>query len=260
MCDGTFCYVKAGGVVARGHYYVTHGNGIMDKCHADFDEVTGKMLINGIKKVYGEDRYYVDGVLQKDAGVVRVGAYYYYVDEEGKIVKTPEVEVTNTNGILSAGTYKTGNNGILILDGVLTVNGQKLYYKNNKIGHRAGLVEWNGDFYYVIENGVLQTGFVTVKKTNNLKEYGVYEFDADGKMITDKNGFVDENGSTYYYVDGKRTYAGLVEVDGDLYYVAGDCKVVKGKSYYITHTNGLIEKSCHAVFDENGKLVRFGKK
>jgi len=260
MCDGTFCYVKAGGVVARGHYYVTHGNGIMDKCHADFDEVTGRMLINGIKKVYGEDRYYVDGYLQKDAGVVRVGAYYYYVDEEGKIVKTPEVEVTNTNGILSAGTYKTGNNGILILDGVLTVNGQKLYYKNNKIGHRAGLVEWNGDFYYVIENGVLETGFVTVKKTNSLKEYGVYEFDADGKMITDKNGFVDENGSTYYYVDGKRTYAGLVEIDGDLYYVAGDCKMVKGKSYFITHTNGLIEKSCHAVFDENGKLVRFGKK
>ena len=258
--DGAFYYAMGGGVIARGNYYVTKPNGIMDKCHADFDEVTGKMIINGIKKVYGADRYYKNGDLQKNAGVVRVGAYFYYVDEEGKIVKTPEVEVTKTNGLLSAGTYKTGANGILILDGVLTVNGQKLYYKNNKIGHRAGLVECGGDFYYVIENGELATGFVTVSKTNGLKDYGVYEFDADGKMLVDKNGFYDEKGSTFYYENGKRTYVGLIEVDGDLYYVAGDCKVVKGKSYYITHTNGLIAKSTHAVFDENGKLVRFGKK
>ena len=260
MCDNSFCYVIGNGVVFRdGHYFVKLTNGIMDSCHADFDE-NGRMLINGIKKTYDGDRFYKDGYLQKNAGVVRVGAYLYYVDEEGKIVKTPEVEVTNTNGILSAGTYKTGNNGILILDGVLTVDGKTAYYKDNKIGHRAGLVEYNGDFYYALENGVLATGFVTVSKTNGLKDYGVYEFDADGKMITDKNGFYDEKGSTFYYENGKRTYAGLIEVDGDLYYVAGDCKVVKGKSYYITHTNGLIAKSTHAVFDENGKLVRFGKK
>ena len=79
-------------------------------------------------------------------------------------------------------------------------------------------------------------------------------------MITDKNGFVDEEGGTYYYVNGKRTYAGLVEVDGDLYYVASDCKMVKGKSFFITHTNGLIPKSAHAVFGDDGKFLRYGKK
>ncbi|MBR5992486.1 MAG: CehA/McbA family metallohydrolase, partial [Lachnospiraceae bacterium] len=189
--DGAFYYAAGGGAIVRGNYYAKLTNGIMDSFHADFDEVTGKMIINGIKKVYGADRYYKNGDLQKNAGVVKVGAYFYYVDEEGKIVKTPEVEVTKTNGRIPAGTYKTGSNGILILDGVLTVDGKTLYYKNNKIGHRAGLVECNGDFYYVIENGELATGFVTVSKTNGLKEYGVYEFDADGKMITDKNGFYD---------------------------------------------------------------------
>ncbi|MBR5762297.1 MAG: endo-1,4-beta-xylanase, partial [Lachnospiraceae bacterium] len=247
MCDNSFCYVIGNGVVFRnGHYYVKLTNGIMDSCHADFDE-NGRMLINGIKKVYDGDRFYKDGYLQKDAGVVKVGAYFYYVDAEGYIVKDATVDVVKTNGRIPTGTYRT-EKGHLVLDGVLTVDGKTAYYKDNKIGHRAGLVEDNGAFYYVIENGALAKGFVTVSKTNGLKEYGVYEFDAEGKMITDKNGFVDENGSTYYYVNGKRTYAGLVEVDGSLYYVAGDCKLVKGRSYYITHTHGLISKSTYAVF------------
>ena len=222
-------------------------------------EETGKMLINGIKNVYGEDKYFVNGDLQKNAGVVKVGAYFYYVDKDGCIVKDSTVEVVKTNGRIPEGTYKT-RNGIIILDGVLKVDGKTTYFKNNKIGYKAGLVEYKGDYYYIVNAGEISKGFVTVHSTNGLKACGVYEFDAEGKMITDKNGFVEENGSTYYYVNGKRTYAGLVEVDGDLYYVAGDCKPIKGGSYYITHTNGLIEKSCHAVFDEDGKLVRFGKK
>ena len=118
---------------------------------SEIDPVTGKMIINGIKEVYGADRYYVDGDLQKDAGVVKVGAYFYYVGEEGRIVKEPEIEVVKTNGRIPAGTYKANANGVLILDGVLTVDGNTAYYKNNKLGHRAGLVEYNGDFYYVLE-------------------------------------------------------------------------------------------------------------
>ncbi|MCR5723371.1 MAG: hypothetical protein K6G72_13650, partial [Lachnospiraceae bacterium] len=95
---------------------------------------------------------------------------------------------------------------------------------------------------------------------HSLMDYGTYEFDADGKMIL-RTGFADdEEGVTYYYLNGKRTYGGLVEMDGDFYYVDGNCKVVKGKTYYITRTNGLIEKSVHAVFDENGKITEFKNK
>ena len=256
--DGAFYYAQGGGVISKGHYYITHGNGIMKSGHSDFDEVTGKMIINGIKEVYGEDRYYEDGDLQKGAGVVNVGGFFYYVDEEGRIVKQPEVEVVKTNGRIPAGTYRTTEKGILILDGILTVDGETAYYKNNRKAQRAGLVEYNGDYFYVIENGALATGFVTVKKTNDLKEFGTYEFAADGKMIM-KNGLVDEEGSTYYYVDGRRAYAGLVKIGEDLYYVKGTGEIAKGH-YYITHTNGLIEKSCHAMFGEDGKFLRFGKK
>ena len=256
--DGLFYYIKGNGEVAKGSYYISNGNGIVDKGHAQFDETTGKMLINGIKKVYGEDRYYVDGVLQKDAGVVKVGAYFYYVDEEGKVVKASEIEVVKTGDRIPAGTYKATEKGVLILEGVVAVDGETAYYKNNKKAHRAGLVEYNGDYYYVIENGALATGFVTVKKTNDLKEFGTYEFAADGKMIM-KNGLVDEEGSTYYYVEGRRGYAGLVKIGEDLYYVKGTGEIAKGH-YYISNTNGLIDHKDHAIFGEDGKFLRFGKK
>ena len=252
--DGNFYYVAGGGAVARGNYYVTHANGIMANGHYTFDEVTGKMLLNGICNVYGEDRYYVNGDLAKGAGVVNVAGKLYFVDADGKIVKDATVEVTEA-GILGAGTYTADSKGVILLEGLVTLNGVTSYFANNRRAHRAGLVEVDGAYYYVIENGALATGFVTVKSTNGLKPFGVYEFDADGKMII-KNGLVDEEGDTYYYVDGKRTYAGLVEVDGDFYYIAGDCKAVKGRSYFITHTNGLIEKSRHAQFDADGKMIK----
>ena len=74
-----------------------------------------------------------------------------------------------------------------------------------------------------------------------------------------KNGFVEENGSTYYYVNGRRGYAGLIEVDGDLYYVKGTGEIAKGH-YYISNTNGLLPRKDHAIFGEDGKFLRYGKK
>ena len=51
-----------------------------------------------------------------------------------------------------------------------------------------------------------------------------YSFDEDGRMIIDtpdpsKDGIVNEDGELYYYVNGVRFYAGLIQIDGDYYYV-----------------------------------------
>ena len=71
-----------------------------------------------------------------------------------------------------------------------------------------------------------------------------------------KNGIVSENGSLYYYVDGVLTGAGLVQVNGDYYYVrTSNCEVVHGRSYWVTDTNGLLPAGLY-TFDENGKMVR----
>ncbi|MBO4617781.1 MAG: hypothetical protein J5717_10525 [Lachnospiraceae bacterium] len=145
-----------------------------------------------------------------------------------------------------------------VKSGVVEEDGKLYYYSNGKKAHRIGLVEWKGDYYYVLDRGTLATGFVGVTNTHGLLDMGTYEFGSDGKLIM-KNGFVEENGSTYYYVNGRRGYAGLIEVDGNLYYVKGTGEIAKGR-YYISNTNGLLPRKDHAIFDTDGKFLRYGKK
>ena len=88
---------------------------------------------------------------------------------------------------------------------------------------------------------------------------GSYTFADDGKMIIPeepevKNGIVEENGSLYYYVDGKLTYGGLIQIDGDYYYVRGTGKVVHGQKYWITKTNDLLPQGSY-TFADDGKMV-----
>ena len=69
-----------------------------------------------------------------------------------------------------------------------------------------------------------------------------------------KNGIVAENGSLYYYENGVLTYAGLIQIDGDYYYVCGTGEVVHGRSYWITKTNGLLPEASYN-FDDIGRIV-----
>ena len=71
-----------------------------------------------------------------------------------------------------------------------------------------------------------------------------------------KNGIVSENGSLYYYVDGVLTGAGLIQLDGDYYYVkTSNCEVVHGRSYWVTLTNGLLPAGLYS-FGADGKMIR----
>jgi len=74
--------------------------------------------------------------------------------------------------------------------------------------------------------------------------------DIDGKLPELKNGIVDG----YYYEDGILAYAGLIEYNGDYYYVRSSGKLATGK-YWITKTNGFMDEGNY-TFDENGKMVR----
>ena len=88
---------------------------------------------------------------------------------------------------------------------------------------------------------------------------GTYEFDADGKMVTEDrslNGIVKENDDTwYYYVNGVKFYAGLIQIGEDYYYVNSSCKVIHNQSYFISKTNGLLPNGTYR-FDAEGKLIR----
>ena len=140
---------------------------------------------------------------------------------------------------------------------VWAVNGEILWH--------PGLVEAEGAFYYFkTGNTMVKDRDYTVTKTNGLSytdegrdtafvKGGRYTFDADGRLII-LNGFVDAGDVTYYYVDSVKTYAGLIKVGEDYYYVRSDCTVVKGRSYYVGKTNGLLNAGTY-TFDEEGKMV-----
>lgn len=66
---------------------------------------------------------------------------------------------------------------------------------------------------------------------------------------------MEEVGSLYYYVDGVRTGAGLIQIDGNYYYAkTSNAELVHGRTYWITLTNGLLPAGEY-VFDETGKIV-----
>ncbi len=74
-----------------------------------------------------------------------------------------------------------------------------------------------------------------------------------GAEAVEKNGIYAESGKLFYYEDGVRTYAGLIMVDGDYYYVRTSGEVVAGRSYWITKNNDLLPCDSY-YFDKTGKL------
>ena len=130
---------------------------------------------------------------------------------------------------------------------------------------------WDGDYYYVRGTGEVVHGrSYWCTKTNGLLPEKAYTFDDDGKMVNPpdpnpepveptptpevKNGIVAENGSLYYYVDGKLYYAGLMYLDGYYYYVRGTGELVHGRSYWCTRTNDLLPEKAY-TFDDLGRMI-----
>ena len=253
VLNGKDCWLhKTNGLALPEWGYYFDENGVI--LH---DEDTSK---NGILKD-GEDLfYYVDGI-KAPAGMIKIGDDYYYANSKGQLIVNQTYYCSRMNGLMEEGTYAFDAEGKLIQGAtdkngiVKDDDGVLRYYVNGKVTY-VGLIEIDGDFYYVRSNGEVVTDCVYwITWTHGLKEAGYYTFDESGKLTgTPKNGIVEEDGVLHYYVNGKLTYAGLIKIGDDYYYVNSKCEVVRDCDYYITWTHDLMPQGKYH-FDADGKLT-----
>lgn len=158
-----------------------------------------------------------------------------------------------SNGLLPKGYYEFGADGKMLQGVVEKTDG--LYYYDLGNTEYMGLIERDGEYYYVNEGGKLEIGRVYVGSypSNGLVTKGYYEFGEDGAML---NGFEQLADGLYYYNKGVARYYGLKVIDNDLYYIEEGGKVMTGKVYVGTYaSNGLLPKGNY-TFAEDGKFVK----
>lgn len=177
----------------------------------------------------------------------------YFVRNNGSVFTSGKLYVTEAkaNGILTAGTYYFDAEGKLINSGV--VGGY--YFENRKIAKGAGLIEFENNIYYIRNDGSAAVSTkigIPEAKTNGLISSGYYSFDEAGRLISD--GIVDG----YYYKDCVIVKgAGIVQFEGDLYYIRNDGSIFTSGRLTVTEpkSNGLIEAGTYR-FDGDGKLIK----
>ena len=248
-------YFKRNGMVTSVETYVAKTNGLLKAAKYTFDAEGRLMKLEGLHEdLNGNLCYYVDYV-KNYAGLVEVDGSFYYIASDLKAVKNCTYYVTKTNDLKPAGYYTFDADGKMVIKSGLVEENGDLYYYVDGAKTAAGLIEWEGNYYYIASNlkAVKDAKhYVFADKANGLKAAGWYWFNADGTMFLE--GIREENGTKYYYKDGVKNYAGLIEISGEYYYVKSDCSVVCDRSYYVTKSNGLMPSATY-TFDADGKMV-----
>ena len=220
--------------------------------------------------VEGDDTYWIkDGVNVEFPGLIRINVgtdaaphyHYYYFGEDSKAVKDGMYKVEKNNGLpLPCYNYKFDADGIIEHDedtsknGICDGDGSKFYYIDGvKVGE--GLIMVDGSYYYARTSTaeIVRNRSYWVTKTNGLPvKEGTYKFDADGRMII--NGFVEYNGFTYYYDNGKLA-KGFTKI-GDDYYIFNTYsgKMYKDANMWVGDNQYGIEGGMY-YFNETGKMV-----
>ena len=248
-------YFKRNGMVASVETYVAKTNGLLKAAKYTFDAEGRLMKLEGLHEdLNGNLCYYVDYV-KNYAGLVEVDGSFYYIASDLKAVKNCTYYVTKTNDLKPAGYYTFDADGKMVIKSGLVEENGDLYYYVDGAKTTAGLIKWEGNYYYIASNlkAVKDAKhYVFADKANGLKAAGWYWFNADGTMFLE--GIREENGTKYYYKDGVKNYAGLIEISGEYYYVKSDCSVVCGRSYYVTKSNGFMPSATY-TFGADGKMV-----
>lgn len=257
--DGDRYYFPNSGYALTGKNLATSNGVIVGAYEFDND---GKLIgpITGVFKDAGTGTYYyaIDGVQQKALGLVKIGNDYYYCRSNGVIVsgRTWYVEKNNPYGF-PEGSYTFGEDGkMVILNGVVETASGYIYYINGVPQKGIGLVEWNGDYYYVRSTGYCVAGRTWYIPKENVAgvAYGSWMFADDAKLIL-KDGIVAEDSKLHYYVKGAlQKDLGLFKLGSDFYYCFADGKLAQNENVNLEDGNIAGLPAGSYPFDNEGKL------
>lgn len=258
LIDGSIYYIKAGGWVVRDTSRYVSTEEITEGVKAlgygagvyEFD-ADGRLIDNTKNGIIGA-YYYIDGVVQK-TGLTKVDDAFYFFDmETGLMACSSTVEVTaddidSSASTMTAGTYSFDADGKMIAkeepeqppveeEKFTGIRGN--YYYVDDVMQKPGLILVDGDIYYfnrssgvMYRNGTrwVTAAEIEVATAEACYMAGSYTFGSDGKAVL-LDGIV--NGT--YYDNGARVAAGLIVLDGSIYYIKAGGWVVSGCARYVT--------------------------
>ncbi len=246
--DGEYYYSYWGGVLKTdGRYFVDTTYCDLPVGNYTFGK-DGKML-DGVVDVNGTLHLYQNGKTAT-CGLFEIDGEYYYSYWGGVLKTDGRYFVDTTYCDLPAGNYTFGKDGKM-LDGVQNIDG-KLYLYENGSTVTHGLYKIDGAYYFATWGGELKTdGRYFVDTTFCDLPAGNYTFGKDGKMY---DGFVTIDSTIYYYENGSTPKPGLIEVDGDYYFVDWGGKIITNQKFYVWEGNGYTIEMNY-TFDETGKVI-----
>lgn len=287
--NGTFWITNTHGLIPVGSY-TFDANGRITNPPADPETPDVEEKLNGVVSVDGVLYYYQDGVLMKNAGVVKMTEngtdYYIYVRTSGQLA-TGTYWITVTNGLLEQGKYEFDINGRYypteeepdtpdtpevpaVKNGVLRdADGTLRYYINGVRQSGSGVVKLTDEagityYIYVRSNAQLATGVYWPTKRNDLLTSGGYDWGTDGKYYP---AVVTPDPEEPEQPEEPTVKNGIYTEGGKYYYYVNDVKqrnigVVKledeeGRTFYIyVRTSGELATGVYWPTNRNDLLPR----
>ena len=229
-------------------------------------------------------QYRFAGMWQRNQWVEQDGAWYY-IERQYVALSGGFYWVRTIDGTGSA-CYLFGDDAKLRTDltGLYHVGSDTYLLEEGLRIEEAGLVYIDGYYYYFGANAkAVKNRSYWPSKTNGLLPAGMYEFDAQGRMINPPaapqpdpepdtpdtpntpdepeklNGVVKVNGALYYYQNDLIQYAaGLVQLENGKYiYVRSNGQLAIG-NYWVTNNNGLLPVSMY-TFGADGMMIIEGE-
>ena len=240
----------------------------------DFD-ADGKLIVPELKHGIIDDKIYINDVLQKAYQLVEFEGNYYFINNaKNEIAKSITLYLSarfvdgksfSDGRAIQPGNYYFDADGKMAIPEIKHGIIDDKIYINDVLQKAYQLVEFEGNYYFVnnarneiAKNITLYLGnqFVEGKMFSDGTPIvaGIYEFDAEGKMVI-LNGPQDDG---YFYINGLKQLAyQLIEFEGNYYFINDGNKYAVNKTLYLRENflEGTPFKEWYYQFDSQGRMI-----